>query len=492
MLPIAAVTRVAAGTITKMDGDAYGKRLIELNDRPVDEGGQSVVYWMQRSQRASDNPALSFAIALANDLSKPLVVYLGLDEHYPMASRRAFQFMLEGLTETAGALYERGIRFFLKREPPAEGIVAAARELRACAVVVDEDYLNVGRAWRSSAAAELDVKLFQIDAETVVPARTSDHEEWGAYTLRPKILKALDEHLVDTPEPEVKHRWNAQLEGIDLFTMGPGALADSLDVDQDVAPTPYFTGGKSKARERLETFVKTGLPKYAEERNDIGADVSSGLSPYLHFGQIASKRVALIVREQFGHPELIQSNWHPPAYDSVGAFLEQLIVRRELAINFCLYNPCYADVSAAPDWAANTLREHLSDPRPEVYTMEELEAAATHDDLWNTAQLELARYGKIHPYMRIVWGKKLLEWSPTPAEALSRAIFLNDKYALDGRDPNGYANIAWCILGKHDRPFAERAIFGKVRYMSTAATKRKTHWEEYIARVKELQLPGLL
>ena len=457
-----------------MGDDLQKKRVTLLSDRQVDEAGECVIYWMQRSQRAADNPALDYAIALANDLSKPVVVYFGLFDAYPMASARAFTFMLEGLRETAQALSERGIGFVLRRELPAEGIVRLAGELRACAVVVDEDYVNIGRVWRADAASKLGVRFIQVDSETVVPARVTDHEEWGAYTIRPKILKGLGDHLIDRPESKLKKPWKREVEGLDITADLP-ALVSSLEVDQDAAPTPYFTGGLSKARERLNRFIEMGLTRYGSERNDIGAGVSSELSPYLHFGQIASLRVALVVRDADAPDE------------SVDAFLEQLIVRRELAINFCLYNPDYSTMDAAPDWAAKSLRAHVSDPRPEVFSLEELEAGSTYDDLWNAAQLELVRFGKVHPYMRIVWAKKLLEWSPTPEEALARAIFLNDKYAIDGRDPNGYANIAWCILGKHDRPFAERPIFGKVRYMTTEATKRKTHWQDYVSRVREFR-----
>lgn len=452
--------------------DTASKRVLELNDGPVDESGDCIIYWMQRSQRALDNPALTLAVDLANDMHRPLLVYFGLYDAYPMASARAFAFMLQGLKETADTVDDQGIGFAVRREAPWQGIVRAAREFRACAVVVDEDYLNIGRAWRSAAAKALDVRLIQVDAETIVPARTSDHEEWGAYTIRPKILKSLDRFLIDAPASRINHRWSAQVpHAIDLRECDPLSLASSLDVDQDVPPTPYFTGGASAARARLAQFMEAELARYAAEHNEIGVSVSSDLSPYLHFGQVASLRVALIVREADA-PD-----------DCVEAFLEQLIVRRELAINFCIYNPSYASLDSAADWAARSLGMHLSDPRPEVYTLAELEAASTQDDLWNAAQTELVRCGKIHPYMRMVWAKSLLAWSPTPEEALAHAIHLNDKYALDGRDPNGYTNIAWCIFGKHDRPFSERAIFGKVRCMTTNATKRKTRWQDYCDRV---------
>lgn len=459
-----------------MDSGIFDKRVQKLNVRSIDESGDCVIYWMQRSQRAFDNPALTYAIDMANDRCKPLLAYFGLYDAYPMASARAFAFMIEGLGETARALDERGIGFLVRREMPADGAVRAAKEFRACAVVVDEDYLNIGRFWRSRAAENLDVGLFQVDAETIVPARMSDHREWGAYTLRPKILKVLEQCLVDAPEHEVRHRWSTPLSAsIDIDRADPLALSSLLQTDQNVAPTPHFAGGLSKAQERLRCFIEVGLPKYGSERNDIGVSVSSDMSPYLHFGQIASLRVALAVRDS------------DAADDCVDAFLEQLIVRRELAINFCLYNPQYAEMDGAVDWAARTLAAHAHDQRPEIYTLEELESASTHDDLWNAAQTELVRFGRIHPYMRMVWAKNILTWSPTPGDALARAIFLNDKYAIDGRDPNGYTNIAWCILGTHDRPFAERPVFGKIRSMTTDATKRKTHWREYIQRVSALR-----
>ncbi|MCE5313640.1 MAG: deoxyribodipyrimidine photo-lyase [Armatimonadota bacterium] len=452
-----------------MDKNLYAKRVVELNNLPVDEGGKCVIYWMQRSQRATDNPALNSAVNLANDLGKPLLVYFGLFDVYPMASVRVFKFMLEGLKEASAALIDKGIPFLMRREMPPEGIVRAAIEFNACAVVVDEDYLNIGRSWRKIAADRLPVRLIQIDAETIVPARITHKEEWGAYTIRPKILKALDQYMTDIPDSSINHKLRLEPgNSIDLSTVDPLTLANSLDVDQQVTPTPHSIGGLSEALSRLERFIREGLPRYSDEKNDIGVSVSSNLSPYLHFGQISSLRTALAVQDADAPGE------------SIDAFLEQIIVRRELAINFCLYNNRYDSLDAASDWARRTLDAHRTDERPELYLLEELESAQTYDQLWNAAQLELVRFGRIHSYMRMVWAKNILVWSPTPEEALSQAIYLNDKYALDGRDPNGYANIAWCIFGKHDRPFAERPIFGKIRCMTSEATMRKTHWRNYI------------
>lgn len=458
-----------------MTDRVFENRLVHLNGRPVEPGGECVVYWMQRSQRAFGNLALKFAAHTANELRKPLVVYFALYEKYPMASARAFQFLLEGLKETAGALRDHGIGFVVRREPPWEGVVRFSEESRACAVIVDEDYLKVGRAWRGSAAEKLTVRLIQVDADTVVPARNTPKEEWGAYTIRPKILKVLHEHMVEIPDtwPEHAFQWETG-DSLDIEKAEPSVLARSLDVEQQVEPVCGVRGGFSQAERRLSSFITQTLPCYADSRNEIGVECASGLSPYLHFGQVSPLSVALAVSRSSADDRCVD------------AFLEQLIVRRELAINFCLYNNNYDSLDGAAQWARESLERHRSDPRPEVYSLEELEAARTHDDLWNAAQTELVASGKIHGYMRMLWAKKLLEWSESPEDALARAIFLNDKYALDGRDPNGYANIAWCIYGKHDRPFPSRPVFGRIRFMSTAAARRKYKWQDYIRRVQKL------
>jgi deoxyribodipyrimidine photo-lyase len=315
----------------------------------------------------------------------------------------------------------------------------------------------------------------QIDAETIVPARITEKEEWGAYTLRPKILRVLDQYMGSFPDTWPRIKWKASLsDDINLADTEISAVVASLDVDEQVSPTPHFIGGLSEASERLSQFIEHGLPLYGKQRNDIGVPASSNLSPYLHFGQISPLEVALAVRES------------AVSDDCVDAFLEQLIVRRGLAINFCVFNDQYDSLDGAASWARESLERHRHDRREEVYSLQELESAQTHDDLWNAAQMELVKLGKIHPYMRMVWAKKMLEWCESPEDSLARTIYLNDKYALDGRDPNGYANIAWCIHGKHDRPFVTRNIYGKIRYMTTDATKRKTNWQDYIRRVEQL------
>lgn len=448
----------------------YEKRTTELNSASIDPEGDCVVYWMQKSQRVTNNHALTLAVEIANDAGKPVCVYFGLLQSYPMGSERVTQFMIEGLIETAAELESNGIGICIRMENPSEGIAGFAREVRACVVVTDEDYLRLGRQWRVQASEQLNIKMIQVDSDTVVPVRNQVKEEWGAYTIRPKIRRVLPNYLQQSPTIIPKHKWSGHLDRcihINRIT----ELISSLEFALNVPPVSDIIGGISEARFKLDRFIETLLPRYAECSGDIGAELTSGLSPYLHFGQISPIEIALRVIESDSPGE------------SIDAFLEQLIVRRELAINFCFFNPTYDAMDAAPNWAMRSLDNHRLDPRPVQYDIDELENCATHDDLWNSTQQELVKHGRIHSYMRMLWAKKIAEWSPAPEIALIRAIFLNDKYAMDGRDPNGYAGIAWSIFGKHDRPFAERPIFGMVRYMSSESTKRKKRWKEYMARV---------
>jgi len=427
---------------------------------------------MQKSQRATNNHALALTIDIANDIGKPVCVYFGLTQSYPMGSERVFRFMVDGLFETAAELESSGVGFCLRMENPAEGIIAFASKIRACAVVTDEDYLRLGRQWRTSVSEQLKVKLIQVDSDTVVPVRNQLKEEWGAYTIRPKIKKALSTYLRETPVTRPVHKWVCYPDTcLDMNSIND--LLPTLNFPLNVQPVSCVTGGISQARARLDHFIAASLSRYVDGSGDIGEDITSGLSPYLHFGQISPVEIALRISVSDAPGE------------SIDAFLEQLIVRRELAINFCFYNQSYDSLSAAPNWAARTIENHRYDPRDVLYDIDELENSMTHDDLWNSAQQELVKRGKIHSYMRMLWAKKIAEWSHSPEEALTRAIYLNDKYALDGRDPNGYAGIAWSIFGKHDRPFAERRIFGMVRYMSSESTKRRKRWKEYMTRVEK-------
>ncbi|MFO7897915.1 MAG: deoxyribodipyrimidine photolyase, partial [Planctomycetota bacterium] len=302
----------------------------------------------------------------------------------------------------------------------------------------------------------------------------SDKEEYAARTIRPKIHEHLDDYLVPLRRTAVQHgSLDLPLEGIDLGDVD--ALLGDLDVDRSVAPSPVFRGGTSEATKRLRSFVSNKLKDYHEKSSDPAADCVSDMSPYLHFGQISPLYVALQVMKHRGR-----------TIEARDAYLEQLVVRRELSMNFVAFNPDYDRYDAVPGWAQKTLAEHEADGRDVVYSRDELERAATHDRYWNAAQREMAVTGKMHNYMRMYWGKKIIEWTETPREAFRIALSLNNKYELDGRDPNGFTGVAWCF-GKHDRAWGEREIFGKVRYMSAGGLERKFDIDAYVDRVDAME-----
>ena len=428
--------------------------------------GDYVLYWMQASQRAEWNPALDVAIREANRLRKPVLVCFCLDPRGEGRQTRHLWFMLEGLLETGHLLAEQGIGFLLKNGPPHVVVAALAEE--ACTVVCDRGYLRGQREERALLAERLDVPFIEVEGDVIVPVEiASGKEEWSAATFRRRITSHLD-HFPQQPEHhEVTVRAPPE-EYASLSFDHPDEIIRSLAARTDAGPG-VFTGGLSEARRLLDLFVAEKLGRYTRERNDPNAGVLSCMSPYLHFGQISPLEVALRVRAADGNGE------HSAAY------LEELIVRRELSMNFVHYNPDHASPACLPDWAKKTLAEHTGDPREYEYTPTELERALTHDPYWNAAQRELLQTGKMHGYMRMYWGKKVIEWSPSPDEAYHTLLTLNNRYELDGRDPNSYTGIAWCF-GKHDRAWKERPVFGKIRYMNAKGLRRKFDADRYAAR----------
>jgi deoxyribodipyrimidine photo-lyase len=422
---------------------------------------------MSRDQRAEDNWALLFAQEMALDAQVPLAVVFILDASFPGATRRSFGFLLKGLAETASSLERRGIRFLLLEGNPPEILDALVREAGVGAVVTDFDPLRVKRVWKEKAASLLPCPLFEVDAHNIVPCwAASEKAEFGAYTLRPKIARLLPRFLKEFP-PLQTHPflWEKPAPPID-FGAALLRAAPSGAVPEVLETAPGTTAGMALLRE----FLQNRLDSYARDRNDPNLNGISGLSPYLHYGQISAQRVALEVSKAAVSEE------------SRKAFLEELIVRRELSDNFCLYNPAYDRTEGFPAWAKKTLEEHRSDLREALYDRSRLENAETEDPLWNAAQVQLVKTGKMHGYLRMYWGKRILAWSASAEEALEAAIALNDRYELDGRDPNGYAGIAWCIGGVHDRPWPERPIFGKIRTMTLSGCRRKFDVEKFIRR----------
>lgn len=444
------------------------ERIQNLNQQPI-QNRNWVLYWMQASQRVEFNHALEFAIQQANTRQKPLVVYFGISSQFPEANLRHFQFMLEGLQEVQTELAARRIKMVLRLESPDQGVPALAQQ--ADLVVVDRGYLKIQRAWRQVVAGRIDCLLVQVESDAIVPIETtSDKENYSAGTLRPRIHRQLARFLspVAPTDPKISGE-SLEFDSIEL--KNPAEILANLPIDRNVLPVPEFRGGTSAAKARLELFINQKLVHYPTGRNDPTLDFQSHLSPYLHFGQVSPLFIAL---------ETLAAD--RPGTDE---FLEELIVRRELSLNFVYFNPDYDSFRCLPAWAAQTLREHSHDRREYLYSPAQLERGETHDPYWNAAQQEMVRTGKMHGYLRMYWGKKILEWMPTPEIAFETALRLNNKYELDGRDANGFAGVAWCF-GKHDRAWTERPVFGKIRYMNANGLKRKFDAEAYVRKIKQL------
>jgi deoxyribodipyrimidine photo-lyase len=440
------------------------ERIRELNRNTVRKG-RYVLYWMQASQRTEYNHALELAIDRANELQQPLLVYFGLTDAFPEANERHYHFMLEGLKYVREQLRSRGIGMVVERTSPETGVVRFAGE--ASLVVCDCGYLMVQRRWRRYVAEHVNCPLLQVECEVIVPVEvSSDKEEYSAATLRRKLARIVHRYMA--PLEESSPRIDSTRLEYDSYNISdiPRALS-ALDIDRSVKPVNGFRGGTGEAKKRLAEFIDRKLDRYPELKNDPNEDCVSKLSPYLHFGQISPLYVALEVSRHGGTGR--------------DAFLEELVVRRELSMNFVHYNKRYAYFDGLPGWAQRTLSEHRKDRREYLYSPAELERAQTYDPYWNAAQREMMATGKMHGYMRMYWGKKILEWSANPEEAYTTALSLNNKYELDGRDPNGFTGIAWCF-GKHDRLWANRPVFGNIRYMNAAGLKRKFDIEKYARR----------
>lgn len=441
------------------------ERCRSLNDVPQ-RNGDYVLYWMQSSHRTEENPALRCAVERADRAHLPLTVYFGLWQSYPESNLRHFRFMLEGLAEVARSLKALGIQFVLRTERPDRGVLALAKN--AAVVVVDRGYLRLQRSWYRDVAERCRCPLVQVEGNVVVPVDVaSEKEDYLAATFRPKITRHLDRFLnrVETVAPQ---RPSLALDLPTLAGETTDALLSRLAVDRTVPASDLFTGGTIEAHKRFEQFLQTRLEGFADNRNDPGDDGGSEMSPYLHYGQVSPVTLAVLAREHGGR--------------GTPAFLEELVVRRELAVNFVRNNDNYDTFSSLPAWAQTTLARHRADPREYVYSLDELERAATHDPYWNAAQQEMTKTGKMQGYMRMYWGKKILEWSSTPEEAYTAALYLNNRYEIDGRDPCGFAGVAWCF-GKHDRPWGERPVFGMVRYMNARGLDRKFAMDRYVEKV---------
>jgi deoxyribodipyrimidine photo-lyase len=453
-----------------MKSDVFSERIRKLSNFSYAKG--TIIYWMSRDQRAFDNWALIYARELAERFETSLGVLFCLAPKFLDATLRQYDFMIKGLKSIESDLNKLNIPFFVLTGDPEREIPKFIKESGAGALVGDFSPLKIKRGWNDNIIRKIDIPFFEIDAHNIVPCWVvSEKQEYAAYTIRPKINRLLDRFMDKYPALKKQTtRFPLKTKAIKWRE-----IENKIKVDRSVRPVDWCKPGYHSGMEALKEFKRKRLSDYNDRRNDPTQKAQSDLSPYLHFGQISAQRVAMEISAQKKYPE------------SVKSFLEELIVRRELSDNYCFYNDNYDSIGSFPSWALETLKKHLKDKREYVYSRRKLETAETHDPLWNAAQNEMVYTGKMHGFLRMYWAKKILEWSKSPEEAFKTAIYLNDRYQLDGRDPNGFTGVAWSIGGVHDRPWPERKIFGKIRYMSYDGCRRKFDIDKYISNIEKLK-----
>lgn len=421
-------------------------------------GSGPVIYWMSRDQRARDNWALLQAQDMAIATGRALEVVFCLTEDFPGSSMRHHDFMLKGLRETSDDLVKLNISLRVIIGDPGEGILRHTIKADPYAVVTDFSPLRHHRGWLAKLISHGAHRVMQVDAHNVVPCwSASDKREYAARTIRPKIRKQMDRYMTPFPEP-IRHPYGDATRD---------KIPEARELNLDHHPSPLdLKPGSNAAERKLDAFLFTRLKDYGDRRNDPNLDWTSGLSPYFHFGQIAPQRAILSATRA--------------ALPGTEPFVEEALIRRELSENYCYYEKDYDSYQGLPNWSREVLDLHRADKRPWVYPLEKLEAGDTHDDLWNAAQRSLVDQGRMHGYLRMYWGKMILQWTSTPEEALRKALYLNDRYAIDGRDPNGYVGVAWC-LGLHDRPWPRRPVFGTVRSMTRSGCEKKFDVASYLS-----------
>jgi deoxyribodipyrimidine photo-lyase len=431
--------------------------------------GKCIVYWMQRAMRIVDNPALDIAIEAANILGLPTVVYFHVIPNYPNANLRHYHFLQQGLRDVVEDAAERGVGFIVRKSPAK--LESFLEEVEAAMVVADENPCREPERWRAVQARRLRLPFWTVDADVVVPSRVFGKSFFLLHHFRPHLKAELPKYLVAPVEMIPLNAWKPR-KAPSCISLSDDITDGFTKLDRSVGPVDTFTGGTHSALARLKLFVSHELEDYEKTRNHPEVRGTSRLSPYLHFGNIGPLTIALTVQKAVAAGKASQA--------AADRYLEQLIGWRELAVLFVRHEPNYDNWECAASWARKTLIEHAGDPRPHRYTLQQLERGETADDLWNAAQREMVSTGWMHNYMRMYWAKKILEWAPDPARAFEWAVLLNDRYQLDGRDPNGYAGIAWAIVGKLDRPWFNRPVFGLVRPMTGASFARKFDAQTYI------------
>jgi deoxyribodipyrimidine photo-lyase len=470
------MSQTQSASLEKLREWSEDPRVTVRRDAPPDPNGRCVVYWMQRAQRGIDNHAIDLAANVANLLGLPLVVYFAGISNFPHANLRHYVFLNQGLPDIEADLAARNISFVMRRAPH-ESHEQFLADVHAAFLVGDENFMRVPEHWRRKLASKIKIPFWTVDTDVVVPSKLMEKAQYGAYTIRPRLYRLLPEYLHPYENIHVERAWKRPGEFY-ADSVHEDMTRDWTELDRSVPPVEAWKGGTHAGLRRLELFIRKLLKDYDTQRNHPEGDGTSCMSPYLHYGHIGPITIALAVDAAArANPKL------KPARDS---YFNELIAWRELAVNFVRYTPNYDSPDCAEQWAKTTIAEHARDEREHLYTLHQLEDADTYDDLWNAAQSQMVRHGWMHNYLRMYWAKKILEWTPDVATAMKYSIYLNDKYFLDGRDPNGYAGIAWAILGKFDRAWGTRPIFGKIRYMSGASTGKKFDSKEYMRQMKIL------
>jgi len=448
---------------------AASKRVtVRRGGEPKPEG-KCVVYWLQRAQRALDNPALEVAIACGNALGLPVVAAFFVIPNYPNANYRHYYFLQQGLPDIAEGMAERGVGFVVRRPSDDDTLENFLEEVGAAMLVGDENVCREPERWRAALAKKLRIPFLTVDADVVVPSAIFGRSFVLLHHFRPKLQAQFEEWLKPLKKVDVLHEWRKRIRSYDL---DKDITEGFTKLDRSVGAVDTLTGGTKAGLRRLKEFTGTQLKDYDEKRNHPETSGTSQMSPYLHYGHLSPLTIALAVQDAAE-----QGKATKPVAEK---YLDELIGWRELAVLFCKYNPNYDSWECAEPWARKTLLAHAGDKRPWLYSLKQLERAETHDALWNASQMQMVRDGWMHNYMRMYWAKKILEWSPDVATGFAWAVELNDRYELDGRDPNGYAGIAWAMVGKHDRPWFDRPVFGLVRYMSGESTGKKFDSRRYI------------
>ncbi len=455
---------------------ADNPRVTIRRDGTPDPEGKCVVYWMQRAQRGIDNHAVDLAVHVANLLGLPLVVYFAAISNFPHANLRHYVFLNQGLPDIEADLAARNIAFLMRRAPH-ESHEQLLADVHAAFLLGDENPMREPEKWRKHLASRIRIPFWTVDTDVVIPSKLIEKAQYGAYTIRPRLYKLLPDYLVPYENPHARHAWKRP-RSFHSDSVHEDITRGWPDLDRTVLPVAAWHGGTHAALKRLKLFTGKLLEEYDTQRNHPETDGTSCMSPYLHYGHLGPATIALAVAAA--------AKANPKLKSARDSYFNELIAWRELAVNFVRTDPRYDSADCAENWARTTIAEHARDQREHLYTLHQLEAAETYDDLWNAAQIQMVRHGWMHNYLRMYWAKKILEWTPDAATAVKYSIHLNDKYFLDGRDPNGYAGVAWAIVGKFDRAWGTRPIFGKIRYMSGASTGKKFDSKRYIQQMNSL------